>query len=403
MDMEQKIKLRIKRTRECILIACLTWLLTVLVLNLPVFAGITKVEEEELDHYLFIYSDEEGNPVIEVGERTALIEDAVNSLDLDNLEIYMPNDSTSVIFHADDSEIDTLEKRVREELLQFGHAKLVDESIATEEELSAQEQAKEQGYGIWSSEEDDEDEDEKPEKISMITRLVGWVKGNYQWLLTIIVSLGIIQAIAKYLYRKLHIRKKTIFLGGGVSSGKTTLRALLMNPELSEDELLSQSPTLKSVSERMIRDNRNNRLTLEACIMDNPGNDLHKAIDTLNGGSVFEKDVLIIVFSPMKENNRRNYIDDAYVKDQLATCQKFWIPLLKADTIANPESVIVFVNKSDLFNEPEVLDELFKEHRELIKKTCMEIKRGGSVDYSYIRGSVVKRNGLNKIMNILIK
>ena len=86
---------------------------------------------------------------------------------------------------------------------------------------------------------------------------------------------------------------------------------------------------------------------------------MNNILDEMNRGSRFRKYVLIIIIAPTRSNNISNDIDREYVEDQLQTIPKFWIPILKTESIPKPESVILFANKSDLFSDPSCLDRVF--------------------------------------------
>lgn len=382
------------------IICCLVGMV---IINLMIY--FTCYAENEQEYYYVIHNDGK-NVEIEIGTEEILLN--TEEINLDNLIFASDVVNMHVSFSEESLDDTALVAEVRQFLLEDGYARLSDESIATEDEKKAQEYARENKLNIWANyqDSDTEGDDEKEEDSGFMqwwNKCYNFVQNNKWQILELLIALGAIPVLFRFLRRKLYTRKIEIYLGGGISSGKSTLRHFLINPDISEEELLDQNPTQKVEKTRIVRDDNNSKLTLEAFVVDNPGNILNNILDEMNRGSRFRKYVLIIIIAPTRSNNISNDIDREYVEDQLQTIKKFWIPILKTESIPKPESVILFANKSDLFSDPSCLDRVFGEHRRLLEKACKEIKKPQIIYFEYIRGSIVKRRGLNRIKEVLLK
>lgn len=369
------------------------------------------------EYFVKYRSDSEGEIDIEIGAYE-IWDTEHEEWDLDNL-IILPGFSCTIWNIGESYQ----NEDARRHLLYYGYAKLEDESIATEWELEAQEHAKQNFEGIWeenksdeegtltdesemqtegsSSEESAEAEtgEEKAEgfglKVRAVLRaIVSWVAKNYQWVL----SLGVISALGGAFLKRFRTRKRRIILGGWKGCGKTTLKLLLMNPDASIEELKSQSPTLKPDIQRIVRDDNNNKLVLEAEVLDPPGMELQYIVNALvkSGKNGRRKSVVVLMLSPTAAVDARQRIDYDHIKEQLVTLEKLWKPILLSEVAIKLQAVVLFINKSDLFaDDPEKLSELFTEHTKLIKTAC----ESKGIRFKTICGSVINKAGITELLN----
>jgi hypothetical protein len=75
----------------------------------------------------------------------------------------------------------------------------------------------------------------------------------------------------------------------------------------------------------------------------------------------------------------------------------FWAPVIKAKA-TKVNTVILFINKSDLMGSSADNTKLFQDHRSIIENACRE----ANVKFLCITGSSVKRDGIRTIMGELI-
>jgi hypothetical protein len=116
---------------------------------------------------------------------------------------------------------------VREDLLERGLVRLIDESKASEGERRAQDRAKNRGIGVWaqptpSSVPTAPNTSSAPsgQRDSTAERLVIWASNNsiIRWILGSVISVGTIYAIVRQIYRS---RRVMVFFGGDKYAGKT--------------------------------------------------------------------------------------------------------------------------------------------------------------------------------------
>jgi len=196
------------------------------------------------------------------------------------------------------------------------------------------------------------------------------------------------------------IRRKIIFIGGETSSGKTALRLILTNPDISEDELLALTAnrTMNVVNDRIIRDDINRRFIIDARLTDPPGGKYEEVINSfLRTEDRNIPSIAIIVLSPTRSPKNRNEIDSSYVTEQFNNVKYLWASTIKSSYSLRPKKFLVFLNKRDLYDDFETVKKEFGNHISILKKTCGE----KNIPFEVICGSVVKKNGLQQIINIL--
>lgn len=103
--------------------------------------------------------------------------------------------------------------------------------------------------------------------------------------------------------------------------------------------------------------------------------------------------------APTKSNENRNEIDYDYIKDQYNTIDKLWFAILKSKRIIKPQSVVLFINKIDLYDDVETAVSALSAHSKLLEKICNESK----IPFKAISGSVLDKAGMTDLMQILRK
>lgn len=394
--------------------------LILFLINFLLFSSPLILHAAETKYFIQYYCDSAGVVDIRIGSYE--IEQLEQpEWDFDNL-IFLPS-YAGTIWNIDNIEAYESEN-IRYDLLYYGYAKLADESIAPEQELEAEEHAKQNYLGIWNKDENDGEgtpvsESEPQTEVSLPEESAGtdtgeeteglyqkmrgvlhaigtWFGANYQWVL----SLGIVPVVLTAFQKRFRTRKRKIFLGGWKGSGKTTFKLLLMNPDASLEELMKQSPTLAVDRQRVIRDESNNKIVLDAEVIDPPGMELQHVLNALvkTGKNRRKKSVVVLMLSPTAGKDAGQKIDRRYIEEQRATLEKLWVPVLLSDVVIKLHAVVLFINKSDLFeNEQEALLELFAEHTRLIKSACA----GKGIRFERISGSIVHKVGITQLLNII--
>lgn len=374
--------------------------------------------ENQLDTYYLIFSNtEEGDFSVELGQEFILFSSDSDSIDLGNLEIFSQNIGSHYQFVAENSDLETLTVELRGFLLRKGYAKIINLDFATDDEKANQQHAQEERLGIWKlplKEPQSEQNNPDTSKESNETSVISFLKEKWQtlWCLILehkeliipsICGCGILAFLGRTIISFLRTKKKTIFFGGANSAGKTTMAQYLLNPDASTADLLNQEPSLFIKKERIVRDDTNRRLTLKAVLLDTPGHELQYIIDELSQtlyAKIFKKKYAVIVLvAPTKSNQNHNEFDQSYINDQFTTISKLWLAVLKAKRTIKPETVILFINKLDLYDNKKKMISEFSKHKKLLEKTCSESK----INFSCISGSVLDKTGMTELMQILKK
>lgn len=396
-------------------------IVAILIIYLP-FGAVVHAENNTEIYFIF-QNNEKNAAYLELGTQQILYDNALDSMNLDNLEIMPLDVRIHYSFSTEDLDLQSLTNEVRKFLLQQGYARLVDSEIASKSELNYQQQAQKQKLGIWNSAdtapeptstptpaptgEDGNDSSEAEEKAvpEWLKAIVDFLVSNGLTILSILGGCGFLSFIVSVIIKKVRTRKKMIYLGGGNAAGKSTLLLYLLNPDASNADLLRQSPTLTLKKERIIRDdtNSNKKFTIQAALLDPPGHELEHAIDQLMltwwKKRTKKNTIIIIVVALTKKNKLRNDIDQAYIDDQLQNISKFWSALLKAQKTITPESVVMFINKLDLYDDTSKIDGLFDRHKKVLENICKEAR----IPFYCISGSVLDKSGMTELMQIIKK
>lgn len=302
-----------------------------------------------------------------------------NSLDSINFKKFVKNETLSII------------------LLKNGHASIIDTAIATNDELKAQNYAIKKKNGIWGTDEFIEGETIKEPLFKRITNWCIYMSKKWwvKFLILPLFSITSIISLAIYIYKKVIMTKRIVlFFVGDISSGKTTLKTLFMNPDSSEQDLLEQTPTRGRAENRFLRDSQNRRITITGSVLDIPGGEYHQILDELhkNISNNIKNYYIIYMLAPTPLNNS-NELDNNYIDDQLMTIKKLWSAVLQSTAIKHPKKIIIFINKVDLFNKSN-LKKKFNDHIKLLKKYAHH-----STDTEVIIGSSTQRIGFSKMLN----
>jgi len=116
-----------------------------------------SVSAENDDYYIVFKNDENNNATVEVGTYEVITVNASSKYDLSNIKIE-PFSANTVLrgLEPDSTNASDAGLMIRITLLKNGYAKLVNENIATEAEISAQQKAREEKIGIWNKSVGDE-------------------------------------------------------------------------------------------------------------------------------------------------------------------------------------------------------------------------------------------------------
>lgn len=373
--------------------------------------------------YVEYENDGKNNISLEVGNvEIEFTEDEVPEL-IYNFTFEKPEDTQRIIFSLKDINPENKIEEVREALLEFGHATLTDESLALDYEIRAQNYAKENKNGIWKNQSPETEgsietasEVKKESKIkngliwiayhiiicikwiasffkgmwtyvsAVLKKIIVYVKDNLIGFLQIILSGGFLGFVLK----KIRTKRRTIFIAGATSAGKTELRHILVNPDSPIGT--NYNRTVNVDYKRIFRDFQNEKIFLDIKLIDPPGNDLGVIVDNLIKKRIFPY-IIVLVLAPTRESTGR--VQWGYINEQLNLIQNLWCGLISSKRMKKPLRFILFINKSDIFLNMN-LQYYFREHIDSIKQYC----NNNSINFRIITGSVYKRNGINEILEI---
>ena len=378
-------------------------------------------------NYYISFHYEEGKLYLDINYYKESKNVSVLDVDLSNLKVY--SDVKGYLFS---DEIDTLSNEyIRMYLLQNGMATLIDEGTASKDELESQQYARDNNRGIWaqieenksdtSGEEDpmeasegssteatDSSEDnhrEDSQRTPRLQRIILFFKGIFNnpfiervisWVFASVFAFSTVTAVFLHIVKT---RRCLLFFGGDTASGKTTLNKAIMDDYISEDELKSQTPTRAMVRSKNVRDDNQKKITVKSTEIDIPGENYHEVINVLSSfkEKFFRKVLLVIVVAPTRAYCGPSSIQQDYVDEQKTRMSMFWAPVIKAKA-TKVNTVILFINKSDLMGSSADNTKLFQDHRSIIENACRE----ANVKFLCITGSSVKRDGIRTIMGELI-
>lgn len=291
-------------------------------------------------------------------------------------------------------------------LLENGYAKIIDESIANQELLQKQNQAKENKLGIWATPTLPNAPVHSGKEIipSILSFIVDFYKENWwiRWIIAPFISFSFIVSIIVEIYKYFTKTKRIkVLFAGDKASGKTTLMRAWKDPDLSEAELLKSVPTKSFSFERIIRDDMGNkRRTLSASSLDYPGDDNYNILNFLNKSifKKYQKCYVVLILSPTPQNNSNTY-DEKYILDQYYTVQKLWTAIIKSKPHNKISKFILFINKNDLFINKSDLKQCFAKHSTILKDTCLQAK----VDFHLIVGSTIKKDGFEILKRLFLE
>ncbi len=322
-------------------------------------------------------------------------------LDLTNLKLYKNVISSSLAYTLQFTSEDTMVSKIRADLLKNGFATIISSDLATSEEIDAEEYAKSHLLGIWKKDEESstENSDSKQDISEILITLRDfflriWENKIAKWVAASVFSFT---AIVTYIKNYIKRRKVLLFFGGEKGAGKTTLKKAIMNPDTHEDELKKQVPTRIDSKERWIRDDAQRKIMIVSDMIDIPGDDKYHAINYLSSRKykAFRKSILVIVVAPTMTYVRQSSLfDQTYISEQRSAILNLWSAIIRAKSTKVRE-VILFINKADLCDDTNELEDVFKQHRQLLEKACGE----SGIRFICVVGSSVTRRGFQTILD----
>lgn len=136
-------------------------------------------------------------------------------------------------------------------------------------------------------------------------------------------------------------------------------------------------------------------------VLDPPGHELQYVIEQLSKYHRirWHKHIVIIILAPTKGYTKRTPVDAEYIEEQYQLLKHLWIPVLKANSSIRPQTVVLFLNKNDLFDNGREFEGLFARHvremEQMARETGLHIEK--------IRGSIINKAGMTALMDILKK
>ncbi len=349
-------------------------------------------------YYISLDKNDDGKIVSNVEYKQTIYEEEI---DLENLELYT---TPNVIYKINKKYLYN-DQEIRKFLLKRGLAKIIDEKIASKEEIKLQNEAMENNREIWGT-------GNKPSGITLhkkYNEVLIFLCSNMGkftiWFWGSVIGLSVIlECIFKIRSRR---RVDVIFMGG-ISSGKSTLVRRLHAPNISEGELLIESsPTQGSEikqGNRIPYDNKDIYTTL----YDNPGDSYGKMVDAINkfGIRKSEKKVVVYVISfttlNSKESGQELNFDMNLVNSQISKAAAI-IKMLKTNkSLKKLKRIIVFFNKCDLLFSDETLfanSYLDIERKFRKAEDFNELKRNADI---LIYGSALKSWKFEKLIKEII-
>lgn len=346
------------------------------------------------EYYISFYQDEDDNVIASVCYEQLIYKEPI---DLSNLNLYVKS-TRSYVINKDDIYDDS---QIRKMLLEKGLAKIIDENIATKEEISYQTNAIKNEAGVW-------DIAEKNKSFitlhSIYNKIISFLKSNLGLIMKWIIFTGVGVSTLFLLLKKWILSRKidTIFMGG-ISSGKTTVLKRIEKPNITEGKLSAEATTTKTGQivkcDRIAYKNKD----IYPYLFDNQGDNYGEMIDAINkfGIKKSDKKVMVYVISFTKENAPSDF-DYRLANSQISKAAVLVKSFKTSRSLKKVKKIIVFFNKCDLLydNESEFLKNI-KSIEALYKKTTdyQEI-----YDYAdkIIFGSALKGWGIDEVKDEIL-
>lgn len=346
------------------------------------------------DYYIFFDQNEDNSIFATVYYQQEIYSEPV---DLNNLYLYA--DATR--HYSLKKEDIYSDSQIRKMLLERGLAKIVDESIASKEEISYQTKAIKNEVGIW---------DNTKNNQSYISLHYIYYKINcflisnlgviLKWIVFTGISISTIYfAIRKWISRR---RIDTIFMGG-VSSGKTTVLKRIEKPSITEGKLLAETTTTKTGQivkcDRIAYKNKD----IYPYLFDNQGDSYGEMIDAINkfGIKKSDKKVIVYVITFTKENSQ-SFFDYELVNSQISKAAVLVKSFKTSRSLKKVKKIIIFFNKCDLLYDSE--SEFLKNKYNIENKYKKSIDYQELYDYAdaFIFGSALIGWGIDEVKDEIL-
>lgn len=387
-----------------------------------IFFGLLGMEnKEELTYLLFeeyppdgeywirFFDNDEGS-FITVGYVREIYE--YEKIDTSNLVIYPEITDTNAFMIEEESF--SSEAKIREFILQNGGASIIDENIATREEIKAQDVAENSGFGCWAPEGENgysvhvgQGKDEWT-----IFDLINGLRNFAQTKLFIIIRwlVGIlgIGVIFNLFVRFLRRNNIDIFFCGEISSGKTTMIERLKDPHISRTRLENITSTKGKVVSKPIRVALEEK-DLYLRLVDNPGQEHGKILDSVNKkffANPHKILLIIVALSPAKEVD--NIVNEKYLNDEIGKAVQMLSIACESSTIRPIEKKIIFINKCDCLYEDEksMIRDEHKKAKKYLKSTYSyeeldNLLNNYKKEIDVVYGSALEGWGIKEVKDII--
>ena len=290
-------------------------------------------------------------------------------------------------------------------LLKTGMAKIVDSSKIKPSEFDAQNQARDNMIGVWK---------QNPERKNEATGIseflwnVFSLLNNWTVIAFVLGFFGFVffRDFFKALYRTIFIERKIrLLLAGDTAAGKTALKATLLNPIISKEEITRLRTSSKEERGKVEKTIIAGRYEIFPELIDTPGSQPETVFNTLFGK---QKCILVFVVAPVKHYGQEQDLikwDTRFLDMQLGMI-KIYMGAVASNMLKNkPLSIILFINKFDLLsarhpedsNSAAIKNDLlnyFKGHIEIV--TVNSNKR--SIPCEIIIGSTIEKWNTNNLL-----
>lgn len=320
------------------------------------------------------------------------------AVDLSNLELYVKQNIGYKIKKSDLYSDD----QIRKMLLKQGLAKIIDENVATKEEISYQTKAIKKENGIWNISEKNNGSWNLHLLYNKITLFfISNIGKILHWMIFTGIGVSTIYFILKKIISK---RKIDAILMGGISSGKTTILKRIEKPNITEGKLLAGATTTKAQQivkcDRIAYKNKD----IYPYLFDNQGDRYGEMIDAINkfGIKKSSKKVMVYVISFTKANSSATF-DYGIANSQISKAAVLVKSFKTSTSLKKVGRIIIFFNKCDL---------LYKSEAEFLgNKKDIENKYKETTDYqeiieysdAIIFGSALKGWGLEELKDEILK
>ena len=289
-------------------------------------------------------------------------------------------------------------------MLEEGLGKLKDYDNAPSSLRTLQANAQEKRLGLWKNLDDEASTGEGSSGLKQLATLwdkvCSWTELSIKFIrdqIIYLISIGLFGLLVDFVYRKNYIERKiSLMLIGKESAGKTALLHRLLDRKMTEGDILKLSPTASDSTTKHSSFIAKGRFELYPEVTDIPGTAYGSVWNYLFRG---KSHVAIIVVAPTKKNNPSGSSrDDSYLDIQLGYIQANIEGALGSNVIKRkPKSLILFINKFDLYsnyppddsqssNHEKEIRAIFERHERSITSAA---KRAG-IPFHIIIGSALK-------------